>query len=113
MDKNEYKPFLVNVTIDLCQLFSGAAKIFYGQFVLDEMKNYTNVNLSKCPIKPGLIYLNNYTLNARMLRNMPVPLGLFRLDVTFFQKEKSGLKYSSKFEFFVQVYNIIKKMIKL
>lgn len=50
-DTTTYKPFLVNITLDICLLYTKRLSNFYGSYALKELKNYTNMNFKKgCPI---------------------------------------------------------------
>lgn len=109
-DTTTYKPFLVNVTLDLCSLLTKRLSNFYGSYALSELRNYTNLNFSKgCPIpavrisqaslhllfcifSQELYYIKNWSVHPRLFKNLPIPEGNYKVVIDHYTTKNVGKK---------------------
>lgn len=59
LDTVDYKPFLVNVTLNACHIISKSITNFYATFLLNEIKRYSNIKFDGgCPFKSVSILIS-------------------------------------------------------
>lgn len=89
LDTVEYKPFLVNLTLNNCFILAKTVTSFYTTFLMNQLKNYTNFDFNKkCPILPVSYFFANIFL---------IMQSLSFLANDIFQEFRSGRKSTSKF----------------
>ncbi|XP_053949196.1 uncharacterized protein LOC128857465 [Anastrepha ludens] len=79
---NHFKPFLVNVTTNVCKIFDRQSFDAYATIVAKILKDVSNVNHT-CPYMNHLI-VKNLLLEARYLPIVP-PLGFYKLVLHFLE----------------------------
>ncbi|XP_060651395.1 uncharacterized protein LOC132788095 [Drosophila nasuta] len=72
---NQYKPFLIDVRFNLCDIISKRNYLVYGTIVWKTMQRFTNVNHS-CPLI-GHLYARNMYLDDIYLPSFP--LGFYKI----------------------------------
>ncbi|XP_017071909.1 uncharacterized protein LOC108108372 [Drosophila eugracilis] len=75
---NGYKPFLFNMTVDVCYFFKNKKRYPFFDIVYDGIKNFSNVNHT-CPFNHDII-VERMVLNDKMIAKVPVPSGFYRLN---------------------------------
>ncbi|XP_043070705.1 uncharacterized protein LOC122322477 [Drosophila grimshawi] len=84
---NRYHPFLVNVTMNMCDVISNRNYIPYGRIYFKISKEFSNLNHS-CPIT-GHLMARNMWLNEKYIP-VPMPLGFYVFSARFSEKEEIG-----------------------
>ncbi|XP_018800025.1 PREDICTED: uncharacterized protein LOC108975767 [Bactrocera latifrons] len=79
---NRFKPFLVNVTANLCSILDKRNFPAYTKIVMNILKEVSNVNHS-CPFTKRLIVKNLY-VDEKFMPIVP-PLGLYKIDFHFLE----------------------------
>lgn len=88
------------MTIDVCNADANTGN-YYKNSIYRVAKNYpTNIELGKCPYDEGFYYLRNFSVNAKMLRLLPVPDNVYMstLDAYDTAGSKQILMCSGKFK---------------
>ncbi|XP_043070218.1 uncharacterized protein LOC6571641 [Drosophila grimshawi] len=78
---NRYHPFLINVTVNMCDVIAKRNFIPYGTIFWKILKNYTNVNHS-CPFT-GHIFARNFFLDENLFPTFP--LGFYLMIISVFE----------------------------
>lgn len=100
---NEYRPMLVDSSVNFCQIQAGLYSSPLYTFLLNIMKNQTNLNC-KCPIPPGEYYIKNVNFQAHHLPSI-IPAGQYIANVTTFI-EPDELIHNVLFYFAVVNYGV-------
>ncbi|XP_058983906.1 uncharacterized protein LOC131804760 [Musca domestica] len=66
---NIYKPFVINATINVCQLFAKSTQGAYGKIIKTIFSRFTNINHS-CPFS-GHIFVRNAYWDSSLLPALP------------------------------------------
>ncbi|KAH8354378.1 hypothetical protein KR084_009449 [Drosophila pseudotakahashii] len=74
---NGYRPFLYNVTVDICSFLKNRKRYPFFNLVYDGIRNFSNINHS-CPYNHDII-VNQMVLNDNMIVKVPVPSGFYKL----------------------------------
>ncbi|EDW96768.2 uncharacterized protein LOC6536475 [Drosophila yakuba] len=74
---NGYRPFLYNVTVDICSFLKNRKRYPFFDLVYDGIRDFTNVNHS-CPFNHDII-VHRMVLNDNMIVRVPVPSGFYKL----------------------------------
>lgn len=92
-DTVDFKPYLVNLTINLCESLSKSSNSIYVNWFFNEIHPYTNFKRNlRCPIKATNFYVKNFQFDGGPLKKLPFLVGTFRIDVRFLLIEKGGLQ---------------------
>ncbi|XP_017140467.1 uncharacterized protein LOC108154647 [Drosophila miranda] len=76
---NGYRPFLYNVTVDVCGFVKNPKRFPFFIMVHDAIRNFSNFNHS-CPYNDDII-IDRMVLNDEMISRIPVPNGFYKLLV--------------------------------
>nr|XP_016935418.2 uncharacterized protein LOC108013925 [Drosophila suzukii] len=74
---NGYKPFLYNVTVDICSFLKNRKRHPFFNLVYDGIRNFSNINHT-CPFNHDII-VHRMVLNDNMMVKVPVPNGFYKL----------------------------------
>ncbi|XP_017004677.3 uncharacterized protein [Drosophila takahashii] len=97
---NQYKPFLVDVTVKMCEVIEKRNFIPYGVIMWKLFKRFTNVNHS-CPFSGQLTARDGY-LDTSLLP--PFPQGLYQISLIVTDMKA----YVGTMKFFIQAMEQIK-----
>ncbi|XP_037713638.1 uncharacterized protein LOC119549560 [Drosophila subpulchrella] len=101
---NQYKPFLVDVSIKMCEVIEKRNFIPYGVIIWKLFKRFTNVNHS-CPFSGQLTARNGY-LDTSLLP--PFPLGFYQVSLIVVDFNSTNKDYVGTMKFYLQVMDQIK-----
>ncbi|XP_043663001.1 uncharacterized protein LOC122626702 [Drosophila teissieri] len=101
---NQYKPFLVDVKIRICEAIERRNFIPYGVIIWKLFKRYTNVNHS-CPFLGQLIARDGF-LDTSLLP--PFPQGLYQVSLVVTDTNSTINDYVGTMKFFLQAMEQIK-----
>ncbi|EDW89054.1 uncharacterized protein Dyak_GE24698 [Drosophila yakuba] len=101
---NQYKPFLVDVKIRICEVIERRNFIPYGVIIWKLFKRYTNVNHS-CPFSGKLIARDGF-LDTSLLP--PFPQGLYQFSLIVTDTNSTTNDYVGTMKFFIQAMEQIK-----
>ncbi|XP_037713644.1 uncharacterized protein LOC119549565 [Drosophila subpulchrella] len=101
---NQYKPFLVDVSIKICEVIEKRNFIPYGVILFKIMKRFTNVNHS-CPFSGPLTARNGY-LDTSLLP--PFPQGFYQVSLIVVDFHSTNRDYVGTVKFYLQVMDHIK-----
>ncbi|XP_017057380.1 uncharacterized protein LOC108098759 [Drosophila ficusphila] len=73
-----YRPFLYNITFDVCNFLKNRKRYPFADLVYDGIRNFSNVNHS-CPFNHDII-VNRMVLDDNMIVKAPVPNGFYKLQ---------------------------------
>ncbi|EDW99173.1 uncharacterized protein Dyak_GE10914 [Drosophila yakuba] len=81
---NGYKPFLYNITVDICQFLKNQKSKPVIKYIFDSFTEYSNMNHS-CPYTGDLIVdkLPVGFMNYRMTDVLPIPEGNYMIEFYF------------------------------
>ncbi|KAH8321660.1 hypothetical protein KR074_011387, partial [Drosophila pseudoananassae] len=79
---NKMQPFLVDVTINLCDIIQRRSYVPYGRMYWNVLKRYTNINHS-CPFS-GHMFSREMYLDEKLIP-MVLPLGTYKVTFNFFE----------------------------
>uniref|UniRef100_A0A1I8Q855 MD-2-related lipid-recognition domain-containing protein n=1 Tax=Stomoxys calcitrans TaxID=35570 RepID=A0A1I8Q855_STOCA len=87
-----YRPFLYNITQDLCAFFRNRKRYPIAKVLLEIFLSNTNVD-SKCPITEAF-EIKNFLLNEESFRLLPIPEGdyLFKMHVFAYNDLKATVE---------------------
>ncbi|KAH8288706.1 hypothetical protein KR054_008287 [Drosophila jambulina] len=77
---NGYKPFLFNMSVDVCQFFRHKKRHPFFNMVYEGFRNFSNVNHT-CPYNHDLV-VDRMVLDDKMISKAPVPNGFYKLSIT-------------------------------
>ncbi|XP_033167509.1 uncharacterized protein LOC117145817 [Drosophila mauritiana] len=72
-----YRPFLFNVTVDVCHFLKHRKRYPFADLVYDGIKSFSNLNHT-CPFNHDII-VHQMVLNDDMISKAPVPNGFYKL----------------------------------
>ncbi|KAH8348598.1 hypothetical protein KR084_009058, partial [Drosophila pseudotakahashii] len=101
---NQFKPFLVDVTVKICEVIEKRNFIPYGVIMWKLFKRFTNVNHS-CPFSGQLTVRDGY-LDTNLVP--PFPQGLYQISLTFTDMNSTNKSYVGTMKFFIQSMEQIK-----
>ncbi|XP_064547026.1 uncharacterized protein LOC135434384 [Drosophila montana] len=105
-DNNRYHPFLVNVTVNMCDVMSRRNFMPYGTIFWKIIKEHTNVNHS-CPIRPGHLTARNLFIDESFLPRFP--LGFYQTSLKIVE---NSIDRPSRFAGIIKYYFQVKEMVK-
>ncbi|XP_030560358.1 uncharacterized protein LOC115762333 [Drosophila novamexicana] len=105
-DNNRYHPFLVNVTVNMCDVISKRNFIPYGTIFWKILKKHTNVNHS-CPIMPGHLIARNLYIDENILPRFPLAFYQIYLKVIENYADRSS-RTAGVIKFYVQAREMVK-----
>ncbi|KRF78559.1 uncharacterized protein [Drosophila virilis] len=105
-DNNRYHPFLVNVTVNMCDVISKRNFMPYGTIFWKIIKEHTNVNHS-CPIRPGHLIARNLYIDESFLPRFP--LGFYKISIKLLETYMDHPKRSVGI---IKYYFQVKQMVK-
>ncbi|KAH8243864.1 hypothetical protein KR032_010834 [Drosophila birchii] len=76
---NGYRPFLFNVSVDLCFFLKHKKRFPFVNLVYEGIQNFTNANHS-CPFNHDII-IDHMVLGDKMVSKAPVPNGFYKLSI--------------------------------
>ncbi|XP_016988848.1 uncharacterized protein LOC108051301 [Drosophila rhopaloa] len=79
---NKFQPFLIDVTVNVCDLFSRRSFMAYGLIVLKVTKRFSNFNHS-CPYD-GHLFARDAYLDESFIPNF-WPLGLYKINISIME----------------------------
>ncbi|XP_020715237.1 uncharacterized protein LOC101451636 [Ceratitis capitata] len=79
---NNFLPFLINTTVNGCDMLSKRAFSVYGKILMTILKEMSNVNHS-CPFR-GHLSLYNLYIDERLMP-FALPLGIYKVVVRFLE----------------------------
>ncbi|KAH8417984.1 hypothetical protein KR222_009795, partial [Zaprionus bogoriensis] len=93
---NGYKPWLYNVTVDVCKFFRKAYNpVFLSIF--KHIRKFTNFQNQKCPLL-GPEIVENFTAQTKDLK-APMPSGEYLFKFKFYFNKKPGTFVNLYFQF--------------
>ncbi|XP_016991427.1 uncharacterized protein LOC108053330 [Drosophila rhopaloa] len=101
---NQYKPFLVDVTVKICDVIERRNFIPYGVITWKLFKRFTNVNHS-CPFSGQLTARDGY-LETNLLP--PFPQGLYLISLIVMDTNSTNRDYVGTMKFFLQAMEQIR-----
>ncbi|XP_017050137.2 uncharacterized protein LOC108094195 [Drosophila ficusphila] len=101
---NQYKPFLIDVAIKMCEVIQKRNFISYGVIIWKLFKRFTNVNHT-CPFSGQLSARNGY-LDTSLLP--PFPHGSYLVSLTIVDSSSANKEYVGTIKFFLQSMELIK-----
>ncbi|KAH8348842.1 hypothetical protein KR084_011828, partial [Drosophila pseudotakahashii] len=101
---NQYQPFLVDVSMDFCNVIEKKSFFPYAVILWKILKEYSNINHS-CPYS-GLLRVRNGHLDSNLLP--PFPYGFYLFRFTFSDSNSTNREYVGTSRVFVQVMEAIK-----
>lgn len=97
-----YKPFPVNIWIDVCGWLNGTVKSSIMDWTVGRIVTQYNRKLKKCPIMKRDNYTVNFynmSLNSRFSMVPLLSSGRYRLEFTFTEADRSKILASAKLFF--------------
>ncbi|EDV31602.2 uncharacterized protein Dana_GF19710 [Drosophila ananassae] len=79
---NKYQPFLINVVVNICDVFAKRNFIPYGKIFLKLARQFSNFNHS-CPYK-GHLFARDLFVDTSILPNL-LPLGIYKVNITIME----------------------------
>lgn len=79
---NQFQPFLIDVTINLCDILSKRSYIAYGIIIMKIGERFSNFNHS-CPYT-GHLFARDAYVDQTFLPISP-PLGLYKMNITIME----------------------------
>ncbi|XP_075150400.1 uncharacterized protein LOC142224506 [Haematobia irritans] len=76
---NGYRPFLYNISVDLCKLMRNPKRYPIFKLYMDAIKPFSNINHS-CPFTHDLV-VKNMVMSDEMLKYVPVPAGEYMIKI--------------------------------
>ncbi|KAH8336888.1 hypothetical protein KR059_007621, partial [Drosophila kikkawai] len=101
---NQYKPFLVDVSINMCEIIERRSYIPYGVMIWKLLKQYTNANHS-CPFSGQMTARNGY-LDTSLVP--PFPQGFYLISISFTDMNSSHSEYVGTAKFYIQAMEQIR-----
>ncbi|XP_017050136.1 uncharacterized protein LOC108094194, partial [Drosophila ficusphila] len=101
---NQYKPFLVDVTVKMCDVIEKRNFIPYGVIIWKLFKRFTNVNHS-CPFSGQLTARNGY-LESSLIP--PFPHGTYQISLIVVDSNSTTKEYVGTMKFYLQAMELIK-----
>nr|XP_016940301.1 uncharacterized protein LOC108017703 [Drosophila suzukii] len=101
---NQYKPFLVDVTINMCEVIEKRNYIPYGVIAWKLLKRFTNVNHS-CPFTGQITCRDGY-LDTSLIP--PLPHGFYQLSLLIMDLNSTDMNYVANIKYFMQAMDRIK-----
>ncbi|XP_016957966.1 uncharacterized protein LOC108029971 [Drosophila biarmipes] len=101
---NQYKPFLVDVSLKMCDVIEKRNFIPYGVIIWKLFKRFTNVNHS-CPFSGQLTARDGY-LDSSLLP--PFPKGFYQFSLIVTDLNSTHKEYVGTMKFFLQAMEQIK-----
>lgn len=93
-----YKPFLIDVTADYCTYQNNQLGNAIFDLIAEVFKNYTKNIWRPCPFLPAYLSINDLPLTSRLVKNIFVPAGDYRLTIdTLIGIEKTNVATLSLF----------------
>ncbi|EDW90745.1 uncharacterized protein LOC6530087 [Drosophila yakuba] len=78
---NGFRPFLYNVSTDLCQLLENSNVLSFQGLVMNAIMTRSNLNHS-CPYNHDII-IDNLEFSDDFLKNLPLPQGVYKIQLRF------------------------------
>ncbi|XP_017026941.1 uncharacterized protein [Drosophila kikkawai] len=101
---NQYKPFLIDVTFNICQVIERRNFLPYGVIMFKLLKRYSNINHT-CPYS-GRLFMQNGYLDHDLLP--PFPQGFYLFSCEFFDTNSTTKDYLGTAKFYVEVMEMVK-----
>ncbi|KAH8388150.1 hypothetical protein KR200_010186, partial [Drosophila serrata] len=101
---NQYKPFLIDVSVNMCEVIERRSYIPYGVMIWKLLKQYTNANHS-CPFSGQLTARNGY-LDTSLVP--PFPQGFYQVSISFTDMNSTHSEYVGNVKFYIQAMEHIK-----
>ncbi|KAH8412764.1 hypothetical protein KR009_005397, partial [Drosophila setifemur] len=101
---NQYKPFLIDVNINMCDVIVRRNFIPYGTILWKIFKRFSNVNHS-CPYKGQLICRDGY-LDTQLIP--PFPKGLYLVSLRVVDTNITSSEYVGTAKFYLQSMDMVK-----
>ncbi|XP_017026944.1 uncharacterized protein [Drosophila kikkawai] len=101
---NQYKPFLIDVTVNMCEIIDKRSYIPYGVIFWKLLIEFTNANHS-CPFTCQLTARNGYLYTSLV---PPFPLGFYLVSILFTDISSSPSEYVGTAKLYVQVMEQVK-----
>ncbi|XP_017071910.2 uncharacterized protein LOC108108373 [Drosophila eugracilis] len=74
---NGYRPFLYNITVDVCYFLKNQNRYPFFGLVYEGINNFSNINHT-CPYNHDII-VDRMVLDDKMIAKVPVPSGFYKL----------------------------------
>lgn len=123
-DTVEYKPFLVNITLNICDFLMKRVTNFYVTFAIKEVSKYLNVAFpKKCPVKPVSellfmilnlllkmsklqlrVMISNYSVDASLIKSLPIPVGNYLIKVHGYIEDQGRMTEVGYLKLFLDIY---------
>lgn len=97
---NEFRPFLIDMRIEMCSVNNKTSKSLMQAVFAEIVKNHTNMN-RPCPLPPSEYYFTNISVGAIHLPSL-LPEGRYKLRLTNVGVLEEIL---SRFTFLFQIKN--------
>ncbi|XP_033156204.1 uncharacterized protein LOC117138309 isoform X1 [Drosophila mauritiana] len=78
---NGFRPFLYNISTDLCQLLGNPNALSFQGLVMNAIKTGSNLNHS-CPYNHDII-MDNMEFSDDFLKTLPLPQGIYKIQLRF------------------------------
>ncbi|KAH8412765.1 hypothetical protein KR009_005396, partial [Drosophila setifemur] len=101
---NQFKPFLIDVTINICEVIEKRNFIPYGVIVWKMLRRFTNANHS-CPFVGQMTCRDGY-LEPQLIP--PFPKALYLIHITIMDKNATLSEYVGTVKFYLQTMDMIK-----
>ncbi|XP_017026939.1 uncharacterized protein [Drosophila kikkawai] len=101
---NQFKPFLIDVKLHMCQVIERKSFIPYGVMMWKILKKYTNLNHS-CPYS-GHLYAKDGYLTSDVLP--PFPQGVYIFSFMFSDENSTHTEYVGTLKLYTEVMEKVK-----
>ncbi|XP_050743581.1 uncharacterized protein LOC108030007 [Drosophila biarmipes] len=101
---NQYKPFLVDVDIKLCEVIGRRNFLPYGVIAWKLLKRFTNVNHS-CPFLGQIRFRDGY-LDTNLIP--PLPQGFYQLSIIIVDLNSTNGAYVGTIKYYAQAMEKIR-----